>query len=92
MAKAFQVICALAAVSWICVLVTALAIGCRVALKVRATRRRINRLHNVVRLPRRPVNRRRPGIAGQHDWALALVQRIERDRVVARLVARAQGR
>lgn len=92
MATALQVICTLAAISWICVLVSALAIGCRVAVKLRAKRRRINRLLNVVRLPWRPVTTRRSGMVGKYDRALTLLQRIERDRVIARLVARTQGR
>jgi hypothetical protein len=91
MATAFQVICALAAVSWICVLVAALAVGCRVVAKLRSKRRRINRLFNVVRLPWRPATRRRSGMAGHYDRALALLADVELDRVIARVVARVQG-
>jgi hypothetical protein len=50
MSAAFQVLTAVAALSWLCVLAVALTVGVRVALKIRARRRRIKRLLNACRL------------------------------------------
>lgn len=52
---AVEVICLVAATSWIAVVLVALVIGIRVALKLRARRRRIDRLLYVLRLPSSPL-------------------------------------
>lgn len=52
---AVEVICLVAATSWIAVVLVALVIGIRVALKLRARRRRIDRLLYVLRLSSSPL-------------------------------------
>jgi hypothetical protein len=47
----FEVICTVAATLWICVVVAALGIGYRIMAKLRARRRRINRLLDAFRSP-----------------------------------------
>lgn len=52
---AVEVICLVAAISWIVVMVAALGIGIRVTLKLRARRRRIDRVLYVLRLSSSPL-------------------------------------
>jgi len=49
---AVDVIYVVAATLWILVVLTAVAIGCRLIVKIRARRRRMRRLFGVVRVPR----------------------------------------
>jgi hypothetical protein len=82
--SAFEVICTLAATLWICVVLVAAVVGYRFMAKLRARRRRIDRLLYVVRMPVRLANRD----GWQRDQvfrsAIVLVQQLASERVQRR--------